>query len=358
MEDSQNLFNFQNQINNNDNISNNDNINNEDNANDNFNDDDIEIKFDILKIDSTIEKNYTYEEGENKFEFCLEYNPEENSELNKNIDYQKYISKIKVDSFDYLGILSNNMKKEGHGYNHFDNGDEYFGQWEKNNKEGFGIYFFKNNEQDLNPPFDHIYIGDFKNNIKSGDGLYFIIKKYSEEKKIDNINKPIDFVIALGNFKDDKFFKGIIFSIVDGKRKIYKGKIVDGKKNDVDAEIYEDDNKIFFGNVQNNIMMEGRVIILKDGEKEAAYYFKKNNNDGDLEFDYNKNKEEDEDYIKKLDELNDNAQYDTFQDLFIDVMKMRESCNNQDNFDYMKNLNYNVEVKQELLDKYEKFLNL
>ena len=122
------------------------------------------------------------------------------------------------------------------------------------------------------------------------------------------------------------------------------------------------DNKIFFGNIQNNIMIEGRVIILKDGEKEAGYYFKKNENNnsnvGDFEFDYNKNKEEDENYIKKLDELNDMFQYEAFQDLFIDVMKMREKCNNQDNFEYIKNLNYNVDIKQELLEKYEKYLNL
>ena len=343
------------------NFNNNINGNPNDNLNDNLNDE-YKIKFDILKIDSLIAKNDTYEEGENKFEFCLEYKPEENSELNQNIDYQKYISKIKVDSFYYLGILTNNLKKNGHGHTHFDNGDEYFGEWEKNNKEGFGLYFFKENEKILNPPFNQIYIGDFKNNIKSGNGLYFDIKKFSEEEKSDNINKPIDFVVAIGNFHEDKFLKGIIFSIVDGKRKIYKGKIIDGKKNDIDGEIYEEDNKIFFGNIQNNIMMEGRVIILKDGEKEAAYYFKKkendNNNDGEFEFDYNKNKEEDDIYIKKLDELNENFQYETFQDLFIDVMKIKEKCNDKDNFEYIKNLNFNMDVKQELFDRYEKFLYL
>ena len=366
MEDSQSALNNQNHINNIDNVSDNYNNNVNENLNNNLNDNinEDEIKFDILKIDSAITKNDTYEEGENKFEFCLDYKPEENSELNENIDYQKYISKIKADSFDYLGVLTNNLKKEGHGYTHFDNGDEYFGQWEKNAKEGFGIYLFKENEEkDLYSSFNQIYIGDFKNNIKSGNGLYLNIKKYSAEEKIDDINKPIDFVVAIGIFNEDKFIKGIIFSIVDGKRKIYKGKIIDGKKNDVDAEIYEDDNKIFFGTVQNNIMIEGRIILLKDGEKEAGYYFKKNennnnNNNGGFEFDYNKNKEDDENYIKKLDELNDNFQYEEFQDLFIDVMKIRERCNNQDNFEYIKNLDYNADVKQELLEKYEKFLNL
>ena len=36
------------------------------------------------------------------------------------------------------------------------------------------------------------------------------------------------------------------------------------------------------------------------------------------------------------------------QDLFINVMKLRERCNGSDNFDYIKNLNYDEDVKQKL----------
>ena len=90
MEDSQNFFNNQNHNNNIDNVNDNCNNNTNENLNNNLNDDlndnpnENEIKLDILKIDSSITKNDTYEEGENKFEFCLEYKPEENSELNQN----------------------------------------------------------------------------------------------------------------------------------------------------------------------------------------------------------------------------------------------------------------------------------
>ena len=265
------------------------------------------IRFDVLKIDSTIKNNNSYIEDENKFEFCLDYNPDIEPEQDPSIDFQKYISKIKTNSSEYLGILSKYLKKEGHGYNHFINGDEYFGQWNKDKKEGYGIYFFKENDYDYydeDTSIKQIYIGEFRNNLKSGEGIYFKINKFSEQKK-DNILIPFDFSMAVGNFKDDYFYKGIVYSSVEGKRKIYKGRFIDEKKNDDNAELYEDDNKIFHGIVKDNIKIEGRIIIMNEGKKEAGYYFIRN--DGDIEFDYNKGEKEDEKYnpgfIHKCNEI-------------------------------------------------------
>ena len=103
-----------------------------------------EIKFDILKIDSLINNNKDsiYKEGENIFQFCPEYKQNQNEEDEK-IDIPKYLAKIKSPSFEYLGILSKNLKKENYGFNIYENGDQYFGQWNKDKKEGYGIYFYK-----------------------------------------------------------------------------------------------------------------------------------------------------------------------------------------------------------------------
>ena len=38
----------------------------------------------------------------------------------------------------------------------------------------------------------------------------------------------------------------------------------EGKKEDNMGELYEDNDKIFFGVIKDNIMMEGRVIIIND----------------------------------------------------------------------------------------------
>ena len=314
-----------------------------------------ELKFDVLKIDSTIKKDKIYKDEGNIFQFCTEFDPNQ-VEQDIKIDIPKYMAKIKSNYFEYLGILSKNLKKENYGYNHFDNGDEYFGQWNKDKKEGYGIYFFKEEE---NPStIKQIYIGEFKNNAKYGEGIYFKVDKFDIDKEKNGV--PIDFTLIIGNFSEDNFIKGIIFTMEDGKRKIYKGKMSkDGKKNDENAEIYEDEDKIFYGIVKDNAMLEGRIIIMKDGKKETAYYFNRKGStaiDSDIDFDYEKKDSEDDKYIRKLNELNNIFDYEKIQNLFISVMKIREKVNNPENFEYIKMLNYDMDVKQELKNQYGRYL--
>ena len=91
-------------------------------------------KFDLLKINSLIKKNATFKEEDCIFEFYKEYNPkEEEEEANEIIP--KYIVDIKSEKFRYLGVLSHILTKEKYGYNLYDHGDEYFGQWNLNKKE-------------------------------------------------------------------------------------------------------------------------------------------------------------------------------------------------------------------------------
>ena len=312
-----------------------------------------ELKFDVLKIDSRIKKDSQFQEGETIFQFCPEYKPDSLEESDQKTDYLKYFAKIKNPSFQYIGNLSKNLKKENIGYNQFDNGDEYFGNWNKDKKDGYGIYFFKE-ESKANP--HQIYVGEFKNNMKSGEGIYFNISKFSADKP----NTPLDFDLIIGNFTDDIFQKGIIYNMNEGKRKIYKGKIdKDGKKNDEIAELYEDNDKIFFGAIKDNIMLEGRIIIMKDNKKENGYYFsRKEDNllDGDVNFDYLKWEEKDDEYMKKLNELNNTLINEKIQELFESIIQIREKAECGNNFEFIKNVNYDSDIKQMLKTQYGKFL--
>ena len=310
----------------------------------------IEIKFDILKIDEMIKQNDVYEEGDNKFQFYKEYNPDSKTEQGE--DFPKYIARVKSNSFRYLGILSKNLKKELYGYNCYDNGDEYFGQWNKDKKEGYGIYYYKEPDVD---EIKQIYVGEFKNNIKSGEGIYFHISKLEQE---EDIFIPIDFSLAIGQFLEDNFIKGIIFTIKDGKSKIYKGKInKEGKKDDENAELYEGNNKIFHGIFKDNNICEGRIIIIRENQKDNRnYYFNKINDDDDIKVDYEKGKEKDEMFIKKLNELNDIFKYEKIKDLFIDIIKIKIKACSSNNFDYLKNLDYELDIKQNLKEQYGKYL--
>ena len=309
-----------------------------------------EIKFDILKIDAKIKKDNVYEENDNKFQFCVDYNPDNQKDDDEKTDNPKYIAKINTKTFKYLGILSKNLKKELYGYNYYDNGDEYFGQWNKDKREGYGIYFFKEEGGDS---IKQIYIGEFKNNKKSGEGMYFHITKLGQE---EDLSIPIDYSLAIGNFIEDNFTKGIIISMKDGKRTIYRGKInKDGKKNDDHAELYEDNNKIFHGIFKDNNMSEGRIIIMKEGKKVNGYYFNKKNEE-DVNFNYEKGENDDEKYIKNLNALNAVLEYEKINDLFINIMMIRVKANSSNNFDYMKNLKYDTDIKQKLKEQYGKYL--
>ena len=314
-----------------------------------------ELKFDVLKIDSRIKKDSQYQEGENVFQFCPEYKPESMEECDQKTDYLKYLAKIKAPSFQYVGILSKNLKKENYGYNQFDNGDEYFGQWNKDKKEGYGIYFFKEDSNPNPQTISQVYVGEFKNNMKSGEGIYFKVSKFSNEDK-----KPLDFDLVIGNFVDDVFKTGKVYSMKEGKRKIYVGKInLEGKKEDEMGELYEDQDKIFFGVIKDNVMFEGRVIIMKDNKKENGYYFTRkgyNLIDGDVEFDYLKSEEKDDVHIKKLNDLNGIFENEKIQELFLNVMKIREGADCGNNFDYIKNVNYDIDIKQNLKAQYGKYL--
>ena len=139
-----------------------------------------ELKFDVLKIDSRIKKDSQYQEGETIFQFSPEYKPDSLEDCDQKTDYLKYFAKIKTPFFQYTGNLSKNLKKENFGYNQFDNGDEYFGLWNKDKKDGYGIYFFKEETKTLP---HQIYVGEFKNNMKSGEGIYFNVSKFSPDKE-------------------------------------------------------------------------------------------------------------------------------------------------------------------------------
>ena len=80
--------------------------------------------------------------------------------------------------------------KENLGFNIYENGDHYFGQWNKDKKEeGYGIYFYKEEENNS----EQLYIGEFKNNVKSREGIYFKISKFDEEKTENNLIPPLRF---------------------------------------------------------------------------------------------------------------------------------------------------------------------
>ena len=318
------------------------------------------IKFDMLKILSIIQKDGSYKEGDYIFEFYKEYQQQKIEEEPECLP--KYFVDIKYEECRYLGVLSNILTKEIYGYNIFQNKDEYFGHWNNSVKEGYGIYYFKENEKEEEEKIKNIYIGEFKKNKKSGEGLYFKIKNFEEGE--GNVISPKDFIFSLGIFSNDEFKEGIIYNIEGDKRQIYKGKLNEkGEKTDEKAEIYENNNQIFHGALKNNIMIKGRIIVLKNEEnvikKEEAYYFERkeeNLNSEYIEFDYRKEEEMDDELIKKMQNLFEVYDCEKLKNLYIKVIEIREKLRGPENFKFIKDLDYDVMIKEELKKIYEKYI--
>jgi hypothetical protein len=310
------------------------------------------LSYDIKEIDSkiisegefiqkkTTSKNEPYE---NKFKFIPSIPKEYNNKNDKNEIYPKYFCKIIIpEKYTYIGILNNNLKRENYGYSFIQNDDEYLGEYKNDLKEGFGIYKYKqNNNEDL----EEIYIGNYKNNKKQGEGMHITISKTIKDDS--NSNKIlINFKASFGFFEDDLIKEGKIYSINDNLNYFYKGKInYLGEPEDDNAFIIEDKNKIFKGKINKDNMIEGRNIFINDKyEKIKAYYFTKNK-DNFYEFESEKNGENDEKLIKEAKEFEETNYEKIIQNIYNEINKGFEKMKIYENaiqVDFKNDIMYNI----------------
>ena len=278
--------------------------------------------FDIKEIDTKIISDGEYihqnEETKNKtiFKFFNNLSQEDiqkkDSEKNP---YPKYFCSISAKNFKYIGILTNELKRDIYGYSFMDNEDEFLGEYKNQIREGLGIYKFKPSEEK-----EEIYIGEYINNKKEGKGIFMKINKYIKDDSNGNL-VLINFDSNIGFFKDNVMNEGINFSIKDGKETLYCGKFNDlGEQEDNEGLFIEDKNKIFKGKISEGKLFEGRNIFINDKyEKIKGYYFhivKNEKNEEHYEFDYNKNEEKDEEIINKTKELLENNYAKKIQEIF------------------------------------------
>ena len=322
------------------------------------------LSYDIKEIDSkiisegefiqkkTTSKNEPYE---NKFKFIPNIPKEYNNKNDKNEIYPKYFCKIIIpEKYTYIGILNNNLKRENYGYSFIQNDDEYLGEYKNDLKEGFGIYKYKqNNNEDL----EEIYIGNYKNNKKQGEGMHITISKTIKDDS--NSNKIlINFKASFGFFEDDLIKEGKIYSINDNLNYFYKGKInYLGEPEDDNAFIIEDKNKIFKGKINKDNMIEGRNIFINDKyEKTKAYYFKKEKNEKNEEnyqFDYNKNEKDDEENIKKVKEILERKYSEKLQEIF---NLLNNSFGTFKSYEKAINVDFDNDIKNKIKNELDKII--
>ena len=319
---------------------------------------DSEIAFDTYEVDYRIFKDGEFiQKSEfnpsinNKFKLIQGLTQEELEKKEENSEYPKYFSTISTKNFDYIGILSNQLKRDKYGYSKMEkeHSDEYLGEYKNELRDGFGIYKFNSdNDEDIK----EIYIGNYKNNKKEGEGMYLKISKSIKEDSSGN-DILINYNSGIGTFEGDIFKNGKIFNCKDGIQILYQGKLNEiGEPEDDDAIIYEEDNKIFRGKVSKGDMIEGRNIILNEKlEKVNSYYFTKI--DGKYDFDYFKKEEIDEECIKKLKENPIQNYGKNIQNIFNEI---NNAFNKFKDYDTAIRIDFEKDIKNKIKNEIDKII--
>ena len=256
----------------------------------------INNEFNTEEIDLILNKKKEYKKEENGIKKIFKFiNKKEEIDSEKPL---KYISEIDSNSVKYIGYLTENLFKEYFGYYKYENKDEYIGEWKDDLKENKGMYFYFNEENNL----EEFYLGEWKNNFRNGKGIY-IWKNSNEKIPFDKSN----FDVVIGDFENNDFKYGLTISKKDNTFNIYKGKYENNKKNDNKAFFLENYNKAFYGNFINDEIISGRFITYNEKiEIINSFYFEKNNNN---DYNFEKEKEKENDIIIKK-EVEDILKYD------------------------------------------------
>lgn len=311
---------------------------------------DEETEFNTYEIDQEIFKNKEFVQNsknqkdkiKNKFKFLPGLTEEEIKKKDPKSEYPKYFAKILTKNFEYMGVLTNELKREKYGYSIMENKDEYLGEYKNEIRDGFGIYKFNPNEDE-----EEIFIGNYKDNKKTGEGIYLKIFKSVKEDSSGEIIL-VDFDCGMGEFKDDIFINGKIFTVRDDNETMYQGKINDiGVPSDQEALIIEGGDKIFWGKLIDGELIEGRNIFVDDkwNKKNAYYFTKKDIVESPYDFDVNKNEGKDSEIIDMVKESNVRTYKSQIQNIFKDVC---DSLNKFKKFETAINVDFENNVKNKI----------
>ena len=182
------------------------------------------------------------------------------SEKVKKEKNQKYFVNIKRDKEHYIGVLTDNFKRDLFGFISFNNGDEYYGDISNEMKNGFGIYLY--NMQKEGP--QKIYIGNFTNNAINGEGIYIDILEKKKSGKKDDI-ELIRYNCYIGQFIKGKFIKGKKYTYIKDNFEKLLIQSEDGKAFIIETQNQNNNISVSKGIMKNGEFINGIIInMIKD----------------------------------------------------------------------------------------------
>lgn len=205
-----------------------------------------------VSADQLLGKNQIFSSGENEkmsFKIVRKTGTEPFKEETANA-IANFIINYKAD-FHYIGYINSKFERELFGLNISSENDVYFGEFEKDNKSGYGAFIDRNQQ--------NYYFGQFKYSIPNGKGLY--IWKDDNDNTKELINQ--DFSMFCGEVKNNKPVKGITIEKREDEVVLYIGKYQEQyKANDEDytinKELSREDDKGFLYDVTQDLIFIGK----------------------------------------------------------------------------------------------------
>jgi hypothetical protein len=160
-----------------------------------------------------------------------------------------------------MGVVDTKLRRDKIGLNKYENGDIYFGNYEKEAKSSHGIYLWAPKTVDGYVESE-IYHGYWQNNKKHMKGIYI----WKREKPNNQDHTECDFEAYIGELEYDNYKKGVLVSKQGDRYYIYYGGFdQDGNKNDNKAFYYfHNENKVCIGKVANNKFLSGHIIYFNN----------------------------------------------------------------------------------------------
>lgn len=259
------------------------------------------------------------------------------SNNNNEKSYYVYLSK---NDYIFYGIASFDFTKHILGFNVFSNNDIYLGQVVNGNRQGTGFYKYEKNV--LESGKQEYFFGDFKDNKKNKKGCYFWFDEDINEKT--NFENCF-FDILIGYIENNEFaFGTMINKTEDGTYFYFGGFSSNGKKNDDQGIIYDiNKNKIFIGNIKDDIMKNGFLIDFSINDRKSFNCNSKNMSNSSSKVYDTPFKNESKKNIQENEDLNNSMEY------YNKYIKSNENENNlcKDNNSDIDN-NSNIDKKTKL----------
>lgn len=225
------------------------------------------LELDKIKIDETINKDGQYEdEGvlikKSEKPELEEEDQNEDDQENKD-DY--YLASIERGPARYIGTLNGKFQRDGLGLQNLENGDQYFGQFAQDQRNGEGYYFWtpKTNENRVQTEF---YDGKWKDNKKDEKGAYIWMDEPTDDQSYENAI----FDAYIGELKDEKYTRGTYLSKTETDFYLYHGNFDDEcKKSDESAFFYTSQlNRIFHGAINKDLLVNGYIAYFEPDSDE------------------------------------------------------------------------------------------